>query len=364
MELSEVKFDCRHFRGTIPCKPNKLRGKICECDEYTPISKRILIIKLGAMGDVIRTTPLVVRYRQLFPDCHISWITLTPQILPPDEIDAIYKFDHLSVYSLLHEDFDIAINLDKEIEACGLLRDVRAKEKIGFIEKNGHVDIANPEAKHKLITGLFDQISIQNKKSYLEEIFEICKMKFNYEPYLINQNRDLVAKWESLREKSGGKPIVGLNTGCGQRWLTRLWPQEYWIALITRLQNEGMFPMVLGGPDEEPQNLIYAQRTGCYYPGTYSLPEFMAITANCDLVVTAVSMMMHIAMGLQKPLVLFNNIFNKHEFEMYGRGEILEPHTGCEDFYGTRCTRERHCMLDLPVDDVFNAIQRHLPVIK
>ena len=53
------------------------------------------------------------------------------------------------------------------------------------------------------------------------------------------------------------------------------------------------------------------RKQGLYYPGTYSLEEFIAITANCDLIVTAVSMMMHIAIGLKRPLVLFNNIFNK-----------------------------------------------------
>jgi len=72
-------------------------------------------------------------------------------------------------------------------------------------------------------------------------------------------------------------------------------------------------------------------------------------------------MMMHIATGLKKPMILFNNIFNKHEFYLYGRGEIVEPRTGCDDFYGTHCSRDRHCMEDLYVDDVVDAIERHLP---
>ena len=61
MKITDVKYDCKYFRGGIPCKPNKLKGKVCaSCDEFKAISKRILIIKLGAIGDVIRTTPLVV----------------------------------------------------------------------------------------------------------------------------------------------------------------------------------------------------------------------------------------------------------------------------------------------------------------
>ena len=83
MNIPEVKFDCKYFIGDFPCKPNKERAKVCDsCNEYTPISKRILIIKLGAIGDVIRTTPLVVKFKELYPDCHISWLTHTPAILP------------------------------------------------------------------------------------------------------------------------------------------------------------------------------------------------------------------------------------------------------------------------------------------
>ncbi|MFZ9971314.1 MAG: hypothetical protein ACO3GK_08410, partial [Bacteroidia bacterium] len=46
------KADCLHFLGHIPCKPHKDKGYHCEnCPAYAPIEKRILIIKLGAMGD-------------------------------------------------------------------------------------------------------------------------------------------------------------------------------------------------------------------------------------------------------------------------------------------------------------------------
>ncbi|MEI6817476.1 MAG: hypothetical protein WCL14_12765, partial [Bacteroidota bacterium] len=120
--MNEVKFDCKYFRGEIPCIPNKQRDKICSsCDEYTPIKTRILIIKLGALGDVIRTTPLVPKYRELFPDSHITWVTYSPDILPKDKIDKIYKFGFDAVYPITHQKYDIAINLDKELEACSLL---------------------------------------------------------------------------------------------------------------------------------------------------------------------------------------------------------------------------------------------------
>lgn len=359
MQIHDVRYDCRFFRGELPCRPNKDHGYHCTtCPEYRQVSRRILIIKLGALGDVIRTTPLIVRFREMYPDCHITWITQSPDILPKDSIDRIYKLGFDAYLRIKGQHFDIAINLDKEPEACMLLTEVTAREKYGFAWNGKHIVPATPAAEHKLITGFFDDISQHNKKSYLEEIFEICHLDFRKEPYLLPVRQDYIEKWTTIRQMAGDKKVIGLNTGCGARWATRMWPSDLWVELIRKLQAEGYFPMVLGGPDEDEMNKHYHQETGCFYPGTWSLEEFMAISSHCDVIVTAVSMMMHIATGLEKPMVLFNNIFNPHEFELYGRGEIVSPDSGCECYFGNTCKRSRHCMMDLPAEKVFQAVSR------
>ncbi|MEK6566078.1 MAG: hypothetical protein AABZ41_05160, partial [Bacteroidota bacterium] len=68
-----LKTDCRHFRGDIPCKPHKQFGVHCideegkDCIHYDRVDKKILIIKLGAVGDVIRTTPLLHKIKETSP---------------------------------------------------------------------------------------------------------------------------------------------------------------------------------------------------------------------------------------------------------------------------------------------------------
>jgi heptosyltransferase-2 len=105
--------DCLYLKGDVPCNPHKEHGYHCgDCPSYKKISKRILIIKLGAIGDVIRTTPLISTYKLMYPDCKITWLTHTPAILPAGKIDEILKFDYASALYLQHAEFDIAINLD------------------------------------------------------------------------------------------------------------------------------------------------------------------------------------------------------------------------------------------------------------
>lgn len=360
MKLENVKFDCKFFKGHIPCKPGKDHFIDCSnCDYYEKIEKRILIIKLGALGDVIRTTPLITKFRSVYKNAHITWLTQFPDVLPKESIDKIYKWNETSIYVLENKEFDIAINLDKEEEACILLNNVKAQQKYGFTWKDNHIDAATENANHKLITGFFDNISIKNTKNYLEEIFEICHFKFQDEEYLLNYDTDLSNIWhKKMRDISNGKKIVGLNTGCGERWLTRLWPDDYWVEYIKILQKNDYFPVVLGGPQEDEKNRILAEKTGCYYPGTFSLKEFFAIANSCDIIVTQVSMMMHIAIALKKQLILFNNIFNKHEFYLYNRGEIIEPDSGCDCYYGDKCKRQKSCMLDIKPQKVLNVTNK------
>ena len=81
--FENVRQDCVFFRGSIPCVPNKQTGAVCTtCDVYRPVSKRILIIKLGALGDVIRTTPLVVKFRKEFPIATLPGLPNHPKYYP------------------------------------------------------------------------------------------------------------------------------------------------------------------------------------------------------------------------------------------------------------------------------------------
>ena len=79
-----VHRDCRHFRGELPCKPHKQSGVICDgCPEYDPFDMRILIVKLAAAGDVIRTTPLLRKLRAEHPRAWITWLKRDTSLDPP-----------------------------------------------------------------------------------------------------------------------------------------------------------------------------------------------------------------------------------------------------------------------------------------
>lgn len=350
--------DCSHFRGDLPCKPHKLYNVKCDdCSYYNPKNDFILVIKLAAIGDVIRTTPLLHKLWEEHPKSNIWWITYSPDILP-SSIDKILSWTSENLITLQAMHFSKIINLDKDVQACALTNLLSADEKIGYHLLNGKPAPINENAKHKFATGLFDDVNKANTKSYVEEIFEICDWKFEKQEYILDY--DTSKKWNIDNE---GMPIVGLNTGCGDRWVSRLWSDENWIALIRKLQNNDIFPLLLGGKQEDDKNKFYSRSTGAEYLGHYPLKDFISLVAQCDAVVSAVTMGMHLSVGLKKPLVLLNNIFNPHEFELYGRGEVVQPDKTCQCFFSPTCTNSEYkCMEALPVDKVFQAIMRSLKV--
>lgn len=345
----KVNVDCRFFRGDVPCRPHKEEGVHCEgCRYYRPLKERILIIKLGAMGDVIRTTPLLRKLREVYPDSEISWLTNYPEVVPPD-VDRVYGFTLENVVTLLATTFDILYSLDKDRHVSSLATMLRARVKKGFHLEAGKCSPIDGDAGHKWLTGLFDDVSKSNAKSYPEEIFEICGFPWNGEEYILGDMVD--------GDFAGGLKkqdfLIGLNTGCGGRWKTRLWPDEYWVELARRLAAGNADVIFMGGPAEHQRNKRLADLAGCAYPGHFPLSGFISVVNQCDLVVTGVTMALHIAVGLRKKIVLLNNIFNRNEFELYGLGTIIEPELDCLCCYKTSC--ETECMRLITPDRVFEA---------
>ena len=348
------RLNCRYLRGDIPCDFHKQEGVHCDtCPHYDPVDQRILIIKLGAIGDVIRTTPLLHKLGKVYPRAEVTWLTRSPEVVPSC-VDRILPFNLESVVYLQAMHFDRLYNLDKDREACALTRLISSEMKKGFGLEQGKCVPIDPDAEHKYLTGLFDDVNRTNIKSYLEEIFEICGFSFAGEPYVLeNPNRG--DRWE-IGEPS---PLVGLNTGCGDRWPTRLWPEKYWVDLARALKGLGVGVLMLGGEREDAKNRRIAQASRAAYIGHFPISRFISLVDQCDVVITSVTMALHVAIGLAKPVVLFNNVFNRNEFELYGRGEILEPDVGCLGCYRRIC--EMECMRHISVKRVVEACLRWLP---
>jgi ADP-heptose:LPS heptosyltransferase len=353
------KSDCRHFRGDIPCAPNKREGVHCDgCPYYDRVTENILIIKLGAAGDVVRTTPILTPVRKQHPNARIWWLTHSPELVPKSHVDRIlaWKPENLEILHALH--FSRILSLDKDHYACALASSLNADAKDGFVlGAYGEAEPANERAKAKFVTGIFDDVSLQNHKDYPTELFEMCGYEFHGEEYILD-----LPPTEAFPLLDASRPVVGLNTGAGARWTSRLWDIENWVQLAERIHASGKNVLLLGGPDEDARNREIHRRTDgkAQYVGYFNLQQFTALMQYCELVVTGVTMGMHIAIALKKKIVLINNIFNPYEFgNLYGLGEIVQPDAQCKCFFRGECINPEYFCLDrLGVEKVFATLER------
>ena len=360
--MSSIRTDCRYFNGYKPCFEHKLRGTGCDknCGSYSLPDMRILIIKTGAAGDVVRSTPLVRKLRELHPNAEIMWLTKYPELVPSQGVDQKILFDWENSLGILHQKFDLLINLDKSAPEAGLATKIEAKIKKGYLlDECGKIVPADTDAEFKWKTGIDDQQMKSNSKHFVQEIFEICGYPFKGEEYWIDER---VAWKKSIPPK----PIVGLNTGCGERWTARIWPEAHFESLAVSLMEKGYSVILLGGPGENEKNHRLAQKTGAIYHGLQSLTDFSSIVSACDVVVTSVTMALHLAIAKSKRIVLFNNIFPTNEFFLYGNGEILEPKLKCQACY--KAQYDMHCPVEdcmslITTDHAFAAVERQMKIL-
>jgi tetratricopeptide (TPR) repeat protein len=85
---------------------------------YDPIHERILIVKLGATGDVLRTTSCLPPLKARYPRSHITWVTRSSSragLAGNPAIDRVLTVDGNYLEFLMAEEFDLAIGPDADL---------------------------------------------------------------------------------------------------------------------------------------------------------------------------------------------------------------------------------------------------------
>lgn len=366
---STLAPDCRHFRGDKPCPHNRL----CDgCDHYEPYEHRLCIIKLGALGDVIRTLCLLPELRRRYPGAHVTWVTLPNgcrMLAGHPWIDRVMAFEPMNLLMLQQESFDLAINLDKEPQPCALANAIFAHKKLGFgLSPQGKPVPINLEAKPYFHLGLCDQIKFhQNTKSYPQLVHEALGLTYRGDRYMLPVNqtrRDRVSLQLSCLSWRPGVPTLGINVGAGTAFANKMWPPERMVEFIKQLQKEekDWQILLLGGPAERPLierilSLLPDHRN-LIDPGTeYDEPSFVALIDLCDTLLCGDTMAMHVAIALSKGVVVLFGPTCAQEIELYGSGRKLVAKVECGPCYKRVCDQGDQCTRAVATSEAIEAVR-------
>lgn len=373
-EMREIAFDCRFFLGDRPCVWHKANGVLCTCDHYQKVEQRLLIIKLDAMGDVLRTTALLPALADAHPGTAITWITRhesRPLLERNPYITEVLEYGPDALLQLQTRTFHRVINLDAGKNSAALASLAKAEQKDGFLlDAQGYVQPTNAAARKWLEMGIFDDLKRQGTKTYQDLMLEIIGSSGAPHRYVLDLSDEERACGRAHLLRLGidpSHPVIGLNTGAGHRWQLKQWREEAYLELVERLAKRHATQFVLlGGPEERERHERLKSRSqvplidsGCDNP----VRHFAAIVASCNVIVAGDTLAMHLALALGRRAVILFGPTSSAEIEMYGLGEKVVPQMGCLVCYKPTCDFVPNCMDLITTDMVEAAVDRQLRLV-
>lgn len=314
----------------------------------------ILILKTGALGDVLRTTSILPGLRARHPDAPIEWVTAPGaadlvrghrlvervHLVRPDSAPDVERLAR----ELSGRRFGWLISLDDEEPLCRLASGVAVERLSGaWLDGDGRrrysADVA-PWFDMGLLSvhgkERADRLKKENTRSHPAIYADMLGIAMG-EPELELGAAALerAAEFAAAHELGARRPRIGLNTGSGGRWVSKQLSVERTVELARRLHTElegAPTFLLFGGPEEAERNarIVAALAAESGAPrvvdaGTdNALLEFAALVSLCDLLIASDSLALHVAVARRVPVVAFFAPTSAAEIELYGRGEKVE----------------------------------------
>jgi ADP-heptose:LPS heptosyltransferase len=289
----------------------------------------ILIVKLGATGDVVRTTPLLRRLSG-----SVTWITAAKNCVFLDGLaDNLRHFSWEARARALDIPYDLAINLEDTLEVALFVKSIRPVEIFGaYADSSKRLRYTNNSKcwfDLSLISSYgrqrADRLKLLNRQTYQELIFTGLGLHFAGDPYLLPEPIE-----------TGFSGDVALATDAGPIWPMKKW--AYYDELKQRFESHGLKVNVL--------------------PKRASLLEHLSDVRNHQCLVGGDSLPMHLALGTGTRCVTLFTCTSPWEIYDYGIQKKIVSSL-LEEFFYKRGYDER-ATAAIAVDEVESAVLAQL----
>lgn len=298
--------------------------------------KRVLILKFGALGDVIRTSYLLPGLHEKFAGgVSVTWVTvpsamnllrfnpLLETVVPADRCTGDNLPEELGGVG-----FDWVISLDDETESCTIGQRVRAAKISGTYIRDGaihYTEDTNPWFDMGLISRFgkerADEMKRMNTLSH-DQIFSHMLGVGIDVPGFFNEPAAEKRGMAALRQAvpANGTWTVGLNLSAGRRWQSKSLPLREAVELVRALRALGLACVALGGRDDQVYLDALTSATGVAVINTLALEEFAGLVKGLDSLITSDSLALHLAISQRVPSVSFYAPTSAAEINTFGTG--------------------------------------------
>jgi heptosyltransferase-1 len=337
---------------------------------------RFLIVRLGALGDVVHAIPVAAALRRAFPDARIDWLVsakhreildLVPvidrRLVINDRDDAAGGTSLLAAIGELRGgDYDVALDLQGLIKSAVLARASGARRVVGFSSRYARERLARlfyTEAFDPGRGGLYDPRETRHVVDINLGVLSVLGLPARPAEFPIEDVKSAAA--QHAAQQTGGRYAL-LNPGAA--WPNKRWPPARLAALAAHLRSRhGLMSVVLWGPGEEALASAVVDGAGgsAVLSSKTSIADLVALARGAMLMVSGDTGPTHIAAALGTPIVgIYGPTRPARNGPMAPDDVTVSRDSVCQCHHLRRCRLERMCLLDIEVDEVAGAIDRRL----
>lgn len=349
--------------------------------QTTSTYKKILVIKLIAIGDLVVALPTIKALKKTFKDVYLA-ILVTPRVKEVVEgcpyLDNIIYYDILGndkgisglfkIISLIRKErFDLVIELDHYYRITSIITFLaRIKNRVGFdLPKQGRrglitikvpylVDVHEVEAFLEAAKGVGADISDK-------ELVEI---------WTSDEDKEYVDKFLNEAGVTKGDFLVGIHPGTGPSATSRRWAPEKFAKLADWLIKEKKIKVIFTGASSElgliNESIKFMTSKPIIAAGKINLKQFAELCKRFKLFICVDTGPLHIAAAMKTKVIGLYGPNTPLKWGPYGKGHItIYKNLACspctKQYLGqvSKC-KEPKCMEGIEVEEVMQAVEKML----
>lgn len=335
--------------------------------------KKILVIRIDRIGDVVLSTPTLRALREHFPQAHIA-LMLRPEtealLLENPSINEIIIYEKRGfieslrfILDLRKRRFDLAIDLiwDYPLKSALLVYLSGAKYRLGY-------DIAG--------RGIFFNVRVTSDKKdkhTIERTLDVVRTVGvdtpNREPEIVVSSQSKKAIYEFLSQHNISQEDLVVGIHPGGHYPTQRWSKEGFARVGDEIAKRyGAKVIIVGssGETELVQGVVGLMETEPVNMAGTSLEQLIALIDRCYLFICNNSGPLHIAVALKTPTVsTMGPTIPQRWWPIGDNHMVIRKDLPCSPCNLGYCPRETHdCMRLITPEEVIETVKRQMKELK
>jgi len=330
--------------------------------------RRILIVKLGALGDVVHAIPVAAALRRAFPSARIDWLISSKHREILDLVPVIDRrlvLNDSRLFGVIRElrgsKYDVAIDLQGLIKSAVLARASGAPRVVGFTSRYARERAASWFYTDRHDPGGGGMYHVDERHVVYTNLGVLRTLGIEPGPpeFPLEQIESAVAA--RVAEQTGGRYAI-LNAGAA--WPNKRWPPARLAMVAMELRARYALPSVaVWGPNEEwlARELVEKSSRAALLSPQTTIADVVALARGASLYLSGDTGPAHIAAAVGTPVVgIYGPTRPSRNGPWLAEDVTVSRSDVCRCHHLRQCRMKTMCLEDIQVAEVMAAVEKRM----